>query len=103
MADIDRAFGDQPTMLEVFESQEGKKLGPEEVKTLAELLNLDCNNQLIEKILAWAHETGYQACQYETEETKYYESKYRQLVRIPKLRAYFKGLRTRAKGTNLEK
>ena len=95
MADIDRAFGDDSTLLEVFESQERKNLTPEEIKTLTDLFELDCNNQLIEKALAWAHETGYKACECERAEAKYYESEYRQRVRLPKIRRYFKRLRAR--------
>lgn len=96
MADIDRAFGDQPTMLEAFEVAEGNKLSEEEKKILSKLFNeFDCENEVIEKAMSWACKTGYDQCQGDEAEYQYYRSEQRQR-RLPKIRAYFKGLRQRA-------
>ena len=95
MADIDHAFGDQPTMLEVFEGQHKGKLTPQEQELLNDLLEKDCDSDFIEKVLSWSYKLGYDACLGDEEECRFYKSKERQRVKIPKLRAYFKSLRGR--------
>ena len=98
MGDIDRAFGDQPTMLEVFESSEGDKLTEDDKKVLADLYEYDCNCDLIERILAWANQLGYQQNQCDEAEYRDYLRAQRVMVKIPKLRAYFKALRAKVSG-----
>jgi len=98
MNDIDRAFGDQPTMLEVFESSEGDKLTEDDKKVLADLFEYDCNCDLIERILAWANQLGYQQNQCDEAEARDCLRAQRLMVKIPKLRAYFKALRAKVEG-----
>jgi len=92
MNDIERAYGDQPTMLEIYEMQEGGNLDEEQQKIFNQLVEIDCANDLMEKILNWAYGTGYKAHQGDEEEYQYYRSEQRQ-GRLPKIRDYFKKLR----------
>lgn len=94
MNDIDQAFGDQPTYLEVFEGQKGKELNPDDRKLLDHLFELDCDNDLLDRILGWAYGLGYDACQCDEAEYQHYRYATRQ-IRLPKIRAYFKNLRQR--------
>lgn len=92
MADIDRAFGDQPTFTEDFEA----KLTDEEKAVWGKVYELDDGlQQLIERAMAWANELGYEAHQADEAEYQYYCGEQRQR-RLPKIRAYFKALRQKA-------
>jgi len=92
MNDIERAYGDQPLFDEIFEAQ--GNLTDEEKQTWRQIYDLDEPLfNLIVKAMEWAYDTGHKACMGEEEENKFYESQYRQQVKIPKLRAYFKNLR----------
>jgi len=96
MNDIERAYGDQPLLDEIFESQ--GNLTDEEKKTWAQIYELDeALFNLIVRAMEWAHGCGHTSCQDEIAEAKFYNDQYRQRVKIPKLRAYFKGLRQQIK------
>jgi hypothetical protein len=92
MNDIERAYGDQPLLDEMFETH--GNLTDEEKQIWKRVYELDgALSNLIIKAMDWAMESGYKACQGHEEENKFYDSQYHQKVRIPKLRAYFKRLR----------
>ena len=60
--DIERAFGGEPTMLEAFEFSEKEKLSEDDKKVLADLYEYDCNCDLIQRAMNWAHKHGYDTC-----------------------------------------
>ena len=96
MNDIERAYGDQPLLDEIFEAQ--GNLTNEEKEIWKQVYDLDEPLfNLIIKGMEWAMNTGYKECQGNEEEAKFFESQYRQEVKIPKLRAYFRRLRQQRK------
>ena len=95
MNDIERAYGDQPLLDEIFEAH--GNLTDDEKKIWGQIYELDETLfNLIIKAMEWAMDIGYKECQGNEEENKFHESQYRQAVKIPKLRAYFKKLRQQA-------
>lgn len=71
MGDIERAYGDQPLMDEIFEQQ---NLSESEKKVWAQIYDLDEQlfNLLI-RAMEWSHRVGYDACQSDKAEAEFYE------------------------------
>ena len=71
MNDIERAFGDQPLIDEIFEQH---NLNEAEKKVWAKIYDLDEQlfNLLI-KAMQWSHKTGYDACMSDKAEAEFYE------------------------------
>ena len=81
VGDIERAFGGEPTMLECFEFSEKEKLSEDDKKVLADLFEYDCNCDLIQRILEWAHKQGYQGCR--EDESMHWDWMIGEMVVIP--------------------
>ena len=70
MNDIERAYGDQPLMDEIFEQQ---NLNEDEKKIWSQIYDLDEElfNLLI-RAMEWSHKTGYEASMSDKAEAEFY-------------------------------